>query len=226
MAGEISSAAVETATRAAMDLSLSGGGETISLKIDNPWLAGAVSIGALSLGAFYLVCKGPAEGAIRRALERNVFGDVDPEVTDITDGHSILVELHCRSEMSLLVFLEDYQSKTIKFRLEEELKKIGFNDQLEVVIRNKEEVNKRATEIRERRATQTDISSLENWYQRYEELANMINKLFNMQARVPQQNEGLTILRTREPLIQLQQLEKVFKESTGVNYVSERDDNG
>ncbi|XP_022797967.1 uncharacterized protein LOC111336182 [Stylophora pistillata] len=153
MAGEISSAAVETATRAAMDLSLSGGGFSISLKIDNPWLAGAVSIGALSLGAFYLVCKGPAEGAIRRALERNVFGDVDPEVTDITDGHSILVELHCRSEMSLLVFLEDYQSKTIKFRLEEELKKIGFNDQLEVVIRNKEEVNKRATEIRVQRVT-------------------------------------------------------------------------
>lgn len=47
-----------------------------------------------------------------------------------------------------------------------------------------------------------------------------------MQARVPQQNERLTIPRTREPLIQLQQLEKVFKESTGANYASERDNNG
>ena len=62
MDGVISNAAVETATRAAMDLSLSGAGFSISLKIDNPWLAGAVSLGALSLGAFYLVCKGPAEG--------------------------------------------------------------------------------------------------------------------------------------------------------------------
>ena len=50
--------------------------------------------------------------------------------------------------MSLLLFLEDYESKTIKFRLEKELKKIGFNDQLEVVIQNEELVNKEATEIR------------------------------------------------------------------------------
>ena len=73
---------------------------------------------------------------------------MDPEVTNITDGHSILVKLQCHSEMSLLLFLEDYESKTIKFRLEKELKKIGFNDQLEVVIQNEELVNKEATEIR------------------------------------------------------------------------------
>ena len=148
MDGVISNAAVETVTRAAVDLSLSGAGFSISLKIDNPWLAGAVSLGALSLGAFYLARKGPAEGAIKRALERTLLGDVDPEVTNITDGHSILVELQCHSEMSLLLFLEDYESKTIKFRLEKEFKQIGFNDQLEVVIQNEELVNKEATEIR------------------------------------------------------------------------------
>lgn len=148
MAGDITSATVEAATKAAMDLSLSGGGFSISLKIDNPWLAGAVSIGALSLGAFYLACKGPAEGAIRRALERRIFGVVDPEVTNVTDGHSILVELQCHTEASLLLFLEDHETKTVKFRLEEEFKKIGFKDELDVTIRNEEKVNKEEREIR------------------------------------------------------------------------------
>ena len=148
MDGVISNAVVETATRAAVDLSLSGAGFSISLKIENAWLAGAVSFGAFSLGAFYLARKGLTEGAIKRALERTLFGDVDPEVTNITDGHSILVELQCHSEMSLLLFLEEYESKTIKLRLEKELKKIGFYHPLEVVIRNEGLVNKEATEIR------------------------------------------------------------------------------
>ena len=148
MDGVISNAAVETATRAAVDLSLSGAGFSISLKIENAWLAGAVSLCAFSLGAFYLARKGPTEGAIKRALERTLFGDVDPEVTNITDGHSILVELQFHSEMSLLLFLEEYESKTIKLRLEKELKKIGFYRPLEVVIRNEVLVNKEATEIR------------------------------------------------------------------------------
>ena len=148
MTGEITKAAVEAGTKAAMDLSLSGTGFSVSLKIDNVWLAGAVSIGALSLGAFYLACKGPAEGAIRRALERKIFGMVDPEVAKITDGHPILVELHCRTEASLLLFLDDFETKTAKFRLEEEFKKIGFKDELDVTIRNAAEVMEEARQLR------------------------------------------------------------------------------
>lgn len=107
MAGEITKATAEAGAKAAMDLSLSGAGFSVSLKIDNVWLAGAVSIGALSLGAFYLASKGPAENTIKRALERKIFGMVDPEVTNITDGYSILLELHCHTETTLLLFLED-----------------------------------------------------------------------------------------------------------------------
>ena len=148
MAGEISQAAVEAGAKTVMDLSLSGAGFSVSLKIDNVWLAGAVSIGALSLGAFYLACKGPAEGAIKRALERKIFGIVDPEVTNITDGHSILVELFCRTETSLLLLLEDFETKSLQFRLEEEFKKIGFKDELDVTIRNADKVKEEAKKIR------------------------------------------------------------------------------
>lgn len=148
MAGEITKAAAEAGAKAAMDLSLSGAGFSVSLKIDNVWLAGAVSIGALSLGAFYLASKGPAENTIKRALERKIFGMVDPEVTNITDGHSILLELHCHTEATLLLFLEDVETKTVKFRLEEEFKKIGFKEELDITIRNAEKVNEQARQIR------------------------------------------------------------------------------
>ena len=148
MAEDITTAAVETATKAVMDLSLSAGAFSISLKIDNVWLAGAVSVGALSLGAFYLACKGPAEEAIRRALQRKIFGEEDPNVTKITDGHSVLVEVTCSTETSFLVFLEDFETKTVKFRLEEEFKKIGFESELDVIIRNEEEVHEQAKQIR------------------------------------------------------------------------------
>ena len=147
MAGEIARAAVEAGTTAAMDLALSGGGFAVSLKIGNPWLAGAVALGTFSLGALYLTRKVPAENAIRRGLERNDNGVVDPEVRNITDG-SILVELHCHTETSFLVFLKDFEKKTVKFRLEEEFKKIGFKDELDVTIRNEEEVYEKAGQIR------------------------------------------------------------------------------
>ena len=148
MADDITTAAVEAGTKAVMDLSLSAGTFSISLKIDNVWLAGVVSVGALSLGAFYLACKGPAEEAIRRALQRKIFGEEDPKVTKITDGHSVLVEVICSTETSFLVFLEDFETKTVKFRLEEEFKKIGFESELDVTIRNEEEVHEQAKQIR------------------------------------------------------------------------------
>ena len=148
MAEDITTTAVEAGTKAVMDLSLSAGAFSISLKIDNAWLAGAVSVGALSLGAFYLACKGPAEEAIRRALQRKIFGVEDPKVTKIADGHSVLVEVICNTETSFLVFLEDFEMKTVKFRLEDEFKKICFNKELDVNIRNEEAVYEQAKQIR------------------------------------------------------------------------------
>ncbi|KAJ7369828.1 hypothetical protein OS493_036199 [Desmophyllum pertusum] len=149
-AGEIARAVVEAGTKAALDLSLTFKDLSFSLKIENAWLAGAVSFGALSLGAYYLANKGPSWNATRRALERINNDGVDPKVRNITDGHSILVELHCLTETSFLLFLEDFEKKTVKLRLEEEFKKIGFKDELDVTIRNAEEVYEKARQIRER----------------------------------------------------------------------------
>ena len=148
MAEDVAKAAAEASTNVVFDLSLCTDPFSISLKIDNVWLAGAVTLGALSLGAFYLSRKGPTEEAIRRALERNIFDATDPRVINITDGHSILTELHCNSETSFLIFLDDFENNTLKFRLEEELKKIGFKSDLEVTIQNKETVDKQVNHIR------------------------------------------------------------------------------
>ena len=150
MAEDIAKAAAEVGNKAVMDLSLTAGAFSLSLKIDNVWLAGAVSVGALSLGAFYLACKGPSESAIRRALERKFLGVVDPKVTNIEDGHSILTELLCSTETSFLVFLEDFETKRIKFRLEEEFKKIDFTTELDVTLRNAEKVYQQVIQIRNR----------------------------------------------------------------------------
>jgi len=212
MATEITKAGA----KAAMDLSLSGAGFSVSLKIDNVWLAGAVSIGALSLGAFYLVCKGPSENAIKRALERKIFGTGDPEVTNVTDGHSILVELQCHTETSLLLFLEDVETKTVKFRLEEEFKKIGFKEELVVSISNAEKVNEHVRQIRERfKAGQQEVNQNEDWKQKYEELAKATNKIYEIQAPVLHLPETQTITpSTKEPIKRLQELATLLNDLT------------
>ena len=46
------------------------------------------------------------------------------------------------------MFLEDMETKTVKFRLEEEFKKIGFKEELNVSVRNAEKVNEHAIQIR------------------------------------------------------------------------------
>ena len=46
------------------------------------------------------------------------------------------------------MFLEDMETKTVKFRLEEEFKKIGFKEELDISIRNAEKVNEHAIQIR------------------------------------------------------------------------------
>lgn len=47
-----------------------------------------------------------------------------------------------------MLFLEDVETKTVKFRLEEEFKKIGFKEELVVSISNAEKVNEHVRQIR------------------------------------------------------------------------------
>jgi len=138
------------ALRAALELSASAStsGFSVTVKIDNAILAGLVSVGALSLGAYYLANRRPVENAVRNGLElRNEAGVVDPEVRNIEEG-SILVELHCHSENSFIQFVEDFEMKKVKYRLEEEFTKIGFQGQLRVTIENADEVYKKVEVIR------------------------------------------------------------------------------
>jgi len=136
--------------RAALELSASAStsGFSVTIKIDNAILAGLVSVGALSLGAYYLANRQPVENAVRNGLEiRNEAGMVDPEVRNIEEG-SILVELYCHSEHSFIQFVEDFETKKVKYRLEEEFTKIGFQGQLRVTIEKEDEVYKKVEVVR------------------------------------------------------------------------------
>ena len=139
---------VKAAVAHAVDFALSTPTYSISLKIENPVLAGILGVGTLALGAYYLANKQSLERAIRNALEaRNDAGVVDPEVRNIEHG-SVLVDLHCHSEKSFLEFVEDFEAKKVRNRLEEEFTKIGFQGVLQVTIRNIDEVKRKVTEIR------------------------------------------------------------------------------
>jgi len=140
--------AATEACRAALDLTLQApGGFKVEIKIDNNWLAGLVVVGGLTLGAYYLSHRLPTENAIRNALERNEDGVVDPEVRAIETG-SILVKLFCHTERSLLSFVDDFEAKRTKLRLEEEFRKIGYEEELNVTIENLGEVYQNEYEIR------------------------------------------------------------------------------
>ena len=140
------------ATRAALEASAFVTREalSISVKIDSPIVAGvALAAGAaVTLGAFYLLHRRDTENATRNALEgRNEIGAADPEVANIEEG-SIIVKLRFHTQQSFLQFVKDFKEKKVKRRLEEELKKIGFDKELEVTIVNTQEVFQREHEIR------------------------------------------------------------------------------
>ena len=149
MADEVAGGAVE-ASKAVFDLSLQTGlfgGSSVAIKIDNAWLAAGMASGLLSLAAFYIYRKYPSHNAIRNGLEGNENGEVDPVVRAIEEG-SILVDLFCRTEKSFLSFVNDFETKRTKLRLEEEFRKIGFSGELEVTIINLEEVYEKVDHIR------------------------------------------------------------------------------
>jgi len=110
----------------------------INVKIDNPWLAVGIAgagmgAGVVTLGAFYLANPVGTEAAVRSVF--TTFA----EVLGITVS-SLLVKLCFHTKESFLSFMNAFEKKTIKQRLQEELLKIGFEDELEVTIVNEREV--------------------------------------------------------------------------------------
>ena len=81
-------------------------------------------------------------GAVRGALEGPGL-----QVANIAPG-SIIVELLCNMKDSFLSFVEDFESKKVKQRLEKEFKKIGFEEELDVTITNEKEVYTKLDQIR------------------------------------------------------------------------------
>ena len=127
--------AVQAAASAAMDFSLClPHGFSISLKIENKWVAAGFMI-----GAFYIANRVLTERATRNSLQQQTLsGNADPEVTAISPG-SILVQLTCYTEGSFLRFTEDIDSEKAKYRLEEELAKVGFSEKISLTVENNEE---------------------------------------------------------------------------------------
>ena len=136
--------------RTALDLSASASTPlfsfSISLKIaDRPLAAGAlvgIGVAAIALGAFYYENPELVTEAVRAALE-----GPGRQIANIGQG-SISVELLCTMKDSFLSFMEDFESKKVKQRLERELKRIGFNAELDVTIVNNEDVYHKLSQIR------------------------------------------------------------------------------
>lgn len=128
--------------RPVIDIEAGVPGYHIRIKIDNPWLAGLLGVGALSLGAFYLSRQALVESAVRSALAG--LGD---GVLAIRPS-SILVDLVCYTKERFLAFMDAFEVKIVKQRLQEELSKIGFKDELEVTIVNEKDVYGNASRIR------------------------------------------------------------------------------
>ena len=131
-----------------------GVGAIVWLKIDSIPLtevARGVGIGAgVALAYFWMKNRGNTEEAIRNALEeRPVAGAQapDPEVREIGEG-SLLVKLQCYTSQSFIQFISDYESQKVKRRLEEELSKVGFTEELTITIKNKEEVEEQKKKLR------------------------------------------------------------------------------
>ena len=109
------------------------------LKIDShgalaAFAAGMVAGSVTTLGAFYLLKPSESEGAIRRGLEStDETGNALRRVNFVGAG-SIIVKLSCYTPQSVLQFVMDLKENKIKRRLEEEFKKIEFDQKLEVTI--------------------------------------------------------------------------------------------
>lgn len=110
----------------------------INFKIGNPWSADGVASGTVSLTNFYLAHPVDTEAAVRSAFRHVTFAEVKQDL-GMTPS-SILVNLCCHAKESFLAFIDAFEAKIIKQRLQEELSKVGFQDELEVTFANERQV--------------------------------------------------------------------------------------
>lgn len=96
--------------------------------------AASVAASVATLGAFYFAYPEETEAALRR-----LFSFFAGEVLGFGNG-SVLVELCLHTKESFLAFMNAFEAKAVKQRLQEELSKIGFKGELEVTIVNYKEV--------------------------------------------------------------------------------------
>lgn len=130
-------------SRPALDIDVGYGLFRLKVKIESSLLAaGIMGAGLLTLGAFYLANPELVEFVVRSVCTR--FADRIPAITP----SSILVELCFHTKERFLAFMEAFEAKIVKQRLQEELSKIGFKDELEVTIVNEKEVYDNASRIR------------------------------------------------------------------------------
>ena len=123
----------------AVGVDVSYGSFRVSLKISDRETARSILTGvgigcgaaAILIGAYYLRKPQLVMSALRGALETITGLQVDR----VTPG-SILVELLCNTKESFLSFMEDFETKKVERRLNEEFENTGFNGELEVIIIN------------------------------------------------------------------------------------------
>ena len=140
----------EAGTRPVLDVTASASTPSFSFSfslkiVDRPLAAGALVAGiGFGVALAALLYRNPelVSGAVRGALEGPGL-----QVGNIAPG-SIIVELQCNTRESFLLFLEDFETKKVKQRLEEEFFKIGFKEELEVAIMNDKEVHEKLGQIR------------------------------------------------------------------------------
>ena len=120
--------------------------QSFFLKIADKLLTAETAIQGIgfvgALAAFLYKQPEQVEKALRRVLEAPGI-----QVENITAG-SILVTLRCCSRKRFLTFLLDFERQEAKERLESQMRDIGFKEELEVTITNREEVDEAFDEIR------------------------------------------------------------------------------
>lgn len=116
------------------------------LTINDPWTArigfGLFSLGA-GLGLAYFLANNPE--TVRNAIDLALQSYAS--VLNVRPG-SIHVELSFKSKDNFLRFIEDFEQGKVKEKLEKELNKIGFKDDFEVTLNDKEDVYKTVGELR------------------------------------------------------------------------------
>ena len=114
----------------------------VEFNIHDKWAA-RIFVTVCSVGVTSFFLKNP--DVVKKALELGfkIWG----QVMNVRPG-SIIVELCCKTEESFLKFVDDFEEGKVKTTLEEELNKIGFNEEFEVNLTDKDNVYEKVYEVR------------------------------------------------------------------------------